>query len=267
VFKFAESPASECASINSTIIQLILRGYNFDLDESIMHRLVFERVEALTILSSIGSIQPVDLLKSSSFKHLNSILLSVLSLKAFFHNIGLHWTAHLNNGSVVMFSETGTLAFRTSYAYPDTDRCLFAPLPLHTKSLLPLLNSNLSVCTEPVAWLTQDFLKYNNAYIYDDAADLRVEIYVEEVIPYKVYFMCYNTTTAATRNLTLIEAKLSTCDRLLSNESIAEQGRGVYYTCEKLDYGLQFLFEFTENILVFVLVPLACILGLLQGEF
>jgi hypothetical protein len=76
------------AEFRSSISSLSVSGYNYELDESIMHPRVFELTGTLAIQASINSIQ-VDLFKS--FAYLRNIQVYMDILKNFFHTVGLDW--------------------------------------------------------------------------------------------------------------------------------------------------------------------------------
>jgi hypothetical protein len=167
LFKFQRNLQNASSTINSVISQLEIRGYGFNLDETIMHPLVFESVERIGSFSSIGSIQ-IDLFKS--FKNLSDIMITEFSLKNFFHRIGVEWTRCLNQYTVVEFNDFKSEIFRipnwlshSAYTYPNSDVCIFASFPLQNL-VFPILDTNLTVCTDTIAWLTQTYQLYNKTF-------------------------------------------------------------------------------------------------------
>jgi hypothetical protein len=63
LFRFQRIKQNESLSINCTIDDVTINGYNFALDESLVNPLVFEKVNTITVMNSVGSIQ-VGLFKS-----------------------------------------------------------------------------------------------------------------------------------------------------------------------------------------------------------
>jgi hypothetical protein len=129
-------------------------GYKYALDERILDRLVFERINTLQILSSVGSLQ-TDLFKS--FTNLLDIQVEMDSLRNFFHKIGVAWTVYLPGNAAVAFSNSDDgVSNRLNgqlYTYPSKDFCIFSDFP-HQNEILHILDSgNLVNCTGTIAWL------------------------------------------------------------------------------------------------------------------
>jgi hypothetical protein len=143
-----QSPNKSLVSINSSIYQVSIKGYNYALDENLLNYLVFEYTRSIEIQGSVGLIQ-VDVFKPFIF--LNSITLGV-NLMNFFHQIGIEWTIFLPDNTQVIFSDKYSpiqeeIRYKfdpvintiINYAYPDEDFCLFADWP-HNKHILPLFD-------------------------------------------------------------------------------------------------------------------------------
>jgi hypothetical protein len=206
VLQFQQVRNYSSFTINSRILKLDLKGYNFKLDDSLMHPLVFEQVQELNIIGSVNAIQ-IDLLKS--FKYLVNIRICVNSLANFFHKVNTEWTRHLNDKmnttKFIMFSSqcsTNDLATWLDsgvYTYPNQDMCLFAAFPLQTEStVIPVLDSNnLTACTETLAWLTQNYKLY----------DMRTGYFT--INSRLVYSLCWHG--AYTPNITALKTKINKC--------------------------------------------------------
>ncbi len=147
-------------SINSLIYQFEVKGYNFGLNEKLMFTLIFERVEALTVYGSIGSIQ-TDLFQS--FTHLIRVFFELEELTNFFHRVGIEWTLALQNNCSVTFlyERFDNLWFNGQfYTYPSEDLCIFADWP-HQKLIIPFLDrEHIFQCTDTMKWIMQNYAEY-----------------------------------------------------------------------------------------------------------
>jgi hypothetical protein len=90
MFRFQKVNSS--SSINSQVTQLALNGYNYKMDESILHPLVFEQVTNVLVMGSVVAMQS-DLFKP--FSNLIFIDIAAFPLVNFFHQVGVEWTASL----------------------------------------------------------------------------------------------------------------------------------------------------------------------------
>jgi hypothetical protein len=245
----------------------MLGGYKYAVDNSVVQPLVFELVQNVLLYGLIGSIQ-VDLFKLSTFKQLRSIQIAASSLSNFFYQVGLEWTVYLNNSNaltiVVAFSqavqEIGWLN-SGGYTYPNKDLCLFASLPLRKQSslteisVLPLLNTKLSSCTDPIAWLTQNYHLFDLQNVSGIFNNLEPSLDFS-VYPFQIYISCWSGLGNNKPNITQIEANIKQC-KINPNE-LADGNNHKIYTD---DYDFETSFQFTVNLLAFILVPLACIAG------
>jgi hypothetical protein len=209
---------------------------------------VFEQVRFLGVYGSVASIQSD--LSSSSFSSLSFVEIEVLSLANFLHHVGLDWATDLNNGTTLTFGEqTGfTLVDPGSlYNYPNQDLCLFAHLPLNANktSVLPILNANLTECTDTMAWLTQNYNSYSNL----TAVFLMTPYYSYSSID----SLCWNGT--AKPNISLIQAKMKERCAMQKHQSV--QGYKFYVDY----YDVVYTFQFLTDLLAFVFIPVACVLG------
>jgi hypothetical protein len=240
-------------SINSSINQLELHGYNFKLDESLMHPLVFEHVQELYLSGSVCAFQNDGLMYA--FKNLDTISINVASLTNFFHQVGVEWTRRLPNNTWLIFMDSPRFLYMPEwlshvheYTYPDRDLCLFASMPLQNKSgptVLPLLSTGeLKVCTDTAAWLTQNYHLYKIIGNYDIP-----------ILAVKVYSLCWINNTKKV-NLTLIEGKIDQC---LS----ASSWQGQLYSENWDYYTVVYMIQLAVDVLTFILIPLASIVGLL----
>jgi hypothetical protein len=249
LLKFQTELQNSLSSINSIIAQLEVSGYHFKLDETLMHPLVFEKVIEIVSFSTIGSIQ-VDLFKS--FKNLNKIFITEFSLKNFFHQVGIEWTSYLNQFTVVTFSDFRSVGFPIPswlsdvYTYPRSDVCIFSSFPIQ-KEVFSLLNTNLTVCTDTIAWLTQNYNVFNQTYPF------QLTMFSEQM-----FSICLENSKTEP-NMTLIQVKIDQCLLHQSNGS-KQQGQ---YILDGDYYQVQYLFEFVVNLLAFVFIPFGCIAGLL----
>jgi hypothetical protein len=186
LIEFQQTPNQNNSSINSKILRLVLKGYNYNIDWTLVHPLVFERAQALYIYGSVASIQ-LGLFKP--FKGLNNIQVSPLNLKSFFHKVGFAWTRYFDTITVnlVVFTDGSVdddWTYPGDYTYPNQDLCVFAPFPRNkSRSIVPIVNSNLTVCTDPIAWLTQYYHLFNPERNGNFSGD-----------PLQIYLACWNRT-------------------------------------------------------------------------
>jgi hypothetical protein len=147
------------STINSNIQQLVVQGVGFVLDTGLMHPLVFQHTKQIQVLDSVASVQ-TDLFKH--FAKIVSVDLLLHNLKTFFHQIGIEWTFHLPNRTVVAFATTSDQPTQTTYTYPDEDFCLFANWP-HSKRIIPVLDDSagLSNCTSTIRWFLFNYFKHD----------------------------------------------------------------------------------------------------------
>jgi hypothetical protein len=210
----------------------------------------------------IGSIQP-DLFKES-FQQLDNINIRVSCLANFFHLVGLEWTGYLSNLNSnirIHFHENDEQGFNEwlkpgfGYTYPNRDLCIFSrfaflqpPQKKQDGSLalvVPLIEANLTIngCTDSVAWLTHDY------QLYDDGLAVQ-------------YKFCWNASSY-NKDILVLLSKINQCLSLSNgslNQAKNEQADNQIYTDY---YQIVFIFQITIDILTFVLIPFACILGLL----
>jgi hypothetical protein len=78
-----------------------VQGYNFALEETLVHALVFKCITSLTVQTNVGSIQDGFF---KSFVYLAIINIEMDNLRNFFHKIGIDWTLLLSNGTDIVFS-------------------------------------------------------------------------------------------------------------------------------------------------------------------
>jgi hypothetical protein len=202
---------------------------------------VFERLEWLNIFNSINAVQP-DLF--THFGSLTAIDLNLDNLRNFFHKIGIGWTQNLPlaNAPQVRFETFDTNWIDGSqYSYPEADFCLFAQYP-HQKRIIYILNAmNLTKCTTTVLWLISNCFTYNLSFVYFNYPNQ------EQVVK-----MCSNYSNS---NLT------SLLDPLASRCSLTNDKGGSTVYAE--NYQVQFIFEFVQDLVIFVAIPCASALGLL----
>jgi hypothetical protein len=269
LFKYQQVNYSS-STIDSSVFELTLEGYSYSLNELLLHRLVFEKVENINLEGMVGSIQP-DLF-NYSFGQITDVFIRVDSLANFFHQVGLEWTRYLSNinQNIWISFEEINMGYNSwlhpgfGYTYPNSDLCIFAHFvfmqPQQKKNdgsialVVPIILTNFTTigCTDSAAWLTQG---YN---VYTDVLD---DIRLSRGLPTS-YKICWNKSSYAP-DLSFIKTKISQCSSILnsSTESIqAQQASSKTYT----DYNeVVVIFQFVFDLLSFVLIPLACVLGLL----
>jgi hypothetical protein len=153
-------------TIYSGILFFHVQGFNFSLDTSLLHPLVFENIASLAVYGSVGSIQ-TDLFEH--FQKLNNIHCFLNNYKYFFHAVDINWTHSLpmNPNPVIIFStfnQGGDYANKQDYTYPDEDFCLFAGQ--YPKSIIIILDTNLTECTKTIRWIISNYDENTQRIIY-----------------------------------------------------------------------------------------------------
>jgi hypothetical protein len=232
---------NESTTIKSKIDQFQLQGYAFSLDMSVVHPGVFETIQVLFIDGTVGSVQ------ESLFKNFNiiKIIEFVLSnLKHFFHTIGISWSLDLpmTNAPWVAFENyvggSGFWIDKSEYLYPDSDFCVFAQYS-KLPSVTFLLNSlNLTQCTITIQWLLANY----------DNQDLtsQFETYPDSK---QIYSICLNST-----NIDLEQLATSRCQF-----SHYQEQNKTYIEYQQVE----FIFEFIQDLFIFIAIPCACAMGIL----
>jgi hypothetical protein len=185
LWRFHPYQSSETA-INSNIICFEVRGYNYNIDASMMHPLVFAGVSALYIYGTVSSIQ------TDLFQHFNQVIQIIFTLdnyKNFFHTVGIGWSTHLStvNGPRIIF-DADTLGDLSQYTYPDSDLCLFAQYP-HQTALTYALNTNLTKCTSTIKWLTANYAGQDMSLVFSCWPNSKI-----------IYSICVNSSINDTIN-------------------------------------------------------------------
>jgi hypothetical protein len=230
------------STINSSIQYLEIQGYRVGLDSTLIHPLVFQSLVNCLIQRSVGSVATAVF---KSLKHLAFVQLDLDSLVNFFHSTGnVDWSTNLPTSAVVTFSrfdlfddENGFITNwinGPSYSYPDRDFCIFANWP-HAKSTLPILDSDgLTECTNTIKWLVSNYGRYSfttNLFFTNNSIT--------------IYEKCQKST---------FDNKTLLCENGSLNNSS-------YLYPETYEIGL--IVSFIDNIIVFVFLPVACIIGFL----
>jgi hypothetical protein len=260
-------------TINSSISELYLKGYNYALDETLLNNLVFERLLLLTLRGLVGSIQP-DLFKAS-FDQLTDIKIEVACLANFFHQIGLEWTSYLSNtknniwisfSEVKFLTEAEWLSPGFGYTYPNHDLCIFSRFSFEQPQqwlkdgsialVVALLLSNLSnaECTDSIAWLTHEYF-VNNLLNDSHFSSLSNP-------PLIAYNLCWNESSFAP-NLCAIQTKINQCSSLMNGSLESSKKRQTNYKTYIDYYEIGFIFLLTFDLFAFVLIPIASISGFL----
>jgi hypothetical protein len=227
-----EKEIGQGTSINSNITQLQVQGYGFRLDTGLAHPLVFEQITEIQIYRSIGSIQD-NLFEN--FKQLKDVYLILENFKNFYHSsLGgiASWTRSMPNKSSILvqtYIETYASWFQsTIYTYPDTDFCLFARFPIH-RGMFAIFFDSLVNCTSTIRWLSFNFMK--------DSICANSSFWNETLARDPLYF----------------EKKISQCEH--TNLSRKTKLHAEYYQVE-------FILEFIQDLIIFIAIPCACLLGL-----
>jgi hypothetical protein len=222
LLRFQEVNFTTAISINTNISEFNVGGYNYKLDEGLLHPLVFEKIKKLYLSITIQSIQ-TDLFKH--FKLLKNLDLEVNSLGNFYHQIGIEWMNYLNNNSFVELYST------IMYSYPDSDFCIFAQLSLNRNITINFDYSGPTLITFTIAWFC------------------------------KIGKMNMNTIPCNQAiNWTTIDGMLKLCN-IKSNQTDQHQGLNDYplYTDA---YHTRLVEILSSQIVPFVLIPCACLIGL-----
>jgi hypothetical protein len=93
LLRFSQENLNDTATINSTVMSLTVFGYNYKLDTGLLHPLVFEGIQSILLVNTIGSIQ-TDLFKH--FNHLTDVEFAVDSVSNFYHRQGIELFSHFS---------------------------------------------------------------------------------------------------------------------------------------------------------------------------
>jgi hypothetical protein len=240
IFKPLDTNTTETA-INSTIHTLNLGGYGYGLDTGLMHQFVFEAVQYLFIYRSVGSVQ-VDLFKH--FHQIKHIRLELDSLMNFVHKIGFAWTTSLpvTNQSWIVLStydeSSANWIDGSEYSYPDEDFCLFAQYP-QRNSLIYILDNlaNLTECTSTIRFILSNYFTQNISQVLHSFPATHV-----------IFSICKNSNGTVD-----FEPMISNCNmsHLTGSDTINAEF-----------YQVEYIFEFVQDIFIFIAIPCACALGL-----
>jgi hypothetical protein len=232
--------------------ELKVYGYNYKLDADLLHPLVFEKLGQVDFYTTIGSIQ------ADAFKNLEMLVnlnFWLISASNFYHKIGIEWINHLDcrKQNVIYikivngFSLILQNPFYTPYDYPDRDLCLFASFPQQTGvNLIPYdYDSSLirtlmpfSSCTSPLKWLGRRYSNFSTT----NPAD-----------PSYPFQNCQSSVYTGLSNAQ-IDEKLALCN---SGAALPAVSYNPDY------YETRILSMFFIQLIPFVFIPCACLLGLL----
>jgi hypothetical protein len=228
------------SSINSRIDHVLLYGYNFRVDETILNPLVFELTTSIQIRSRVKSID------TSVFKalgHVNTVRLRLESLGDLFHKVGIDWVSHLPDGTKVIFSDPAMEIETDSYLYkfPDRDFCIFSKFPFERR-LVPVLDtSRLRLCTNTIVWLTRNQTSSLKYYEFCDAMNAE--------FMHSFFNKCQ---TMYPFNETFFGHQKKMCE--LNKRQVDDT--------EYLDwYDVIYSLEYAESLVIFIFIPLASIIG------
>jgi hypothetical protein len=234
LLRFDQTDVNSEESIYSIVNITTIKGYNFKVDTSLLHPLVFKNITELYLVNTIASIQ------SDLFKHFSYLRLLTFELNSvgnFYHSVGVSWMLYLPTTGVTIqvfeLRETG------SYFYPDRDLCLFASFPQNRSVyLVPLVDANatrFTSCTSTLKWLGRNY--YNQPWL--------------DVVNAYRFTSCDNNTSII--NDTEIDERLNLCR--LRHASGEYQSYNDYYETRILNM-------FLTQLVPFVCIPCACLLGL-----
>jgi hypothetical protein len=214
--------------VNSTISTSDVNGYNFKLDEGLLHPLVFEKLTSVYLDGMIQSIQ-TDLFVH--FEHLFDLTFDMNSLGNFYHKIGVEWMNYLNMNSFV------ELYSKLPYSYPDRDFCIFAQFPVNGSIHLTIDTTNVTSLT---------YARLCKAGNIDMTT-----------------FPCNQTINLSnyqTINNDIIDEMLKLC-KIKRNETDKQPGED---DCPSYadSYHTQLVRMLFVEIVPFVLIPCACLIGL-----
>jgi hypothetical protein len=230
--------------ININVLQI--NGYNFRLDTSLMHPLVFTSVQELALGLSIEAIQ-TDIFKK--FSQLKYVYFTMENLKNFFHKIGIDWSQFLSNLTWVAFTN-GHITYdywidRGDYSYPDRDFCIFAHWP-HSSTIIPVFDTlNLTKCTSTLRWLQFNYAKIDMNPVFNWMPNGQL-----------IYSICQESKVwneIEAKDPSYFEKRVSQCD--LSHNRGSTTIYAEYYQVE-------FITEFIQNLIIFIGIPFACLIGL-----
>jgi hypothetical protein len=89
----------------------------------------------------------------------------------------------------------------SAYTYPSQDFCIFADFPVERTIVLTIESYYLTVCTDTIAWLTQNYALYNVTTNQQFEPGARL-----------VYSMCWERNNGSLKpNLTAIAIKVNNC--------------------------------------------------------
>jgi hypothetical protein len=219
LFKFQEVNDTKTLSINSTINEVDIKGYNYKLDTYLVPVLVFMKITSAVIEGSIKSIQ-IGLFKN--FKLLKLLFIAPESIGNFVHYIGISWMNDLSIGTSIVFDELRNI----NYTYPDKDFCLFSQFPLNKSLKLDFMVPQLN-CSFTYTWLCKNGRTYRDPCFYQPV------------------------------NSTYFEARLRHC-KVMKNYTNQQQDSNAYSSYTDY-YQTRLVGMFFMQMVPFVLIPCACI--------
>jgi hypothetical protein len=255
--------------LNSTIQHVTITGYNIKLDTNVLHLVVFEALQSLTIFGSIGSID-VDF-PFSSFKQLFNILIASELLRDFFHRVGMDWSQNLNINnnfscqtydSSLITTYITELVFSNStiytnsnqqlianYQFPDTDFCIFTKFPVDRIVLLSI-NYDIQNCSCLFFWLVHNypyFIQYSQQIGHYEIAKQLNSTFLNCTVKGEGFIhQCLNKT----------EKSKTLCN--LNRTQVLQ----TFYNQQDLEgFKLTLSFETAQYFISVALVPIFCIFG------
>jgi hypothetical protein len=228
---------SKVTAINADIQEVALCGYGYNLDTNILHPLVFKTTNWILIFKSVGSIQ-TNLFQNLS--QLDTIYFNLDNLKDFIHRIGIEWTTKIVTYPTawVIFVDNYVWVNEVGYTYPDSDFCLFAQYNQQKNLIYVLGSPGLSKCTSTIRWLLWNYVRMNMSSTYNAYPDSK-----------QIYSICANSSNGPFD----FEPFLAKCN-------LTHGTREAILNAEY--YQDRFIIEFVQNLVIFIAIPLACLLGL-----
>jgi hypothetical protein len=259
-----DTQTESSSQIKSVIEELTIFGYNYKLETSLLHPIVFRSLLGLNINGKVKTIQ-TDLFLLSPYQFLDTIDFNLRNLKQFFHNVGFEWTKNLNiNASSVCFTNQNILMYvsfnqslnhaqssletkiNPPYQFPDTDFCIFSSFPVN-RSVVFSYETPIEDCSCLYFWLIQNYPCYAASVIEDQRNVLLLR-----------YLNCANKSDNFKTNCLNTNSKsLEFCDSLNRPEILQK----FISEPDISDYDIEYSLYIVQFIFNVILLPLFCILG------
>lgn len=217
----------ELKNLNSSVFQLNINIYHYDINRKFLNEDVFKELKTLDINGAINLIES-DLFKA--FSNLGMIRIKTEHLRNIFvrnnkwlDSLNTHVFVDLRNNpplsqlwkSVLLLVFYQVLSGVSVYKYPDEDLCYFRNFP-HERLVIPVLKpERASSCSCTELFLTFDTIrasKYIDHYLRHNIGSYYysgIQYYADEV--YQNVSKCKNASTLAHLRKCNLEEKFSNC--------------------------------------------------------